>query len=71
MEEALKRADADIQFQFFLARLFGRFIRKANTSHEVEGYAWRDHLYIVRSSPLPASQPNPSQDSQHRSSPDF
>lgn len=71
MEEALKRADADIQFQFFLARLFGRFICKVSDIHGVQGYAWRDRLYIVKSSPLPVSQPNPSSDSQHRSSPDF
>ena len=48
MNEALAAAQADIQFQFFLARLFGQFIRKASDTHEVQGYAWRGSLYIVK-----------------------
>lgn len=53
MKEALEKAAADLSFQFFLARLFGQFIRKESDTYIVEGYAWRDHLYFTKSEERP------------------
>lgn len=60
MEEVLKHADADTQFQFFLARLFGQFIRKESDTYIVEGYAWRGYLYYTKSEKRP-KKPEPGQ----------
>ena len=60
MNEALAAAQADTQFQFFLARLFGQFIRKESDTYIVEGYAWRDYLYYTKSERRP-KKPEPGQ----------
>lgn len=65
MEQALKLAQADIQFQFFLARLFGVFTRRTSETHELQGYVWRDRLYITKHTQLPLHpEPSPNRDSQ-------
>ena len=53
MNPALEAAQADIQFQFFLARLFGQLIRKESDTYIVEGYAWRDYMYYTKSEKRP------------------
>ena len=70
MEEALKRAAADTQFQFFLARLFGQFVTAVDGITKVHGYEWRGHMFVTGFT-KDEQAPVPSQDSQHRSSPDF
>lgn len=65
MNPALQAAQTDIQFQFFLARLFGQFIRKTSDTHELQGYVWRDGLYITGHTELPKkTDPTPNQDSR-------
>lgn len=70
MNQALEAAQADTPFQFFLARLFGRYITAVDGQTQVHGYEWRGQLY-VKSLTKATPQPSPSSDSQHRSSPDF
>lgn len=59
MNEALDAAQADIGFQFFLARLFGQAIVVHHNQKELHGYEWRDRFYVVHVIPLATPEPNP------------
>ena len=37
----------DVQFQFFLAKLFGRPVTQTGVDGTLTGYAWRGNLYVV------------------------
>lgn len=48
MNEALAAAQADTQFQFFLARLFGSPQKVLREGKELYGWYWREQLFVVK-----------------------
>lgn len=70
MSPALEAAQADTPFQFLLARLFGQFVSATDSKTVVQGYQWRDRLYVVNVVKQGETS-EPNSDSQHRGLPDF
>jgi hypothetical protein len=60
MNQALQNAQADLPFQFFLAKLFGDPVEVRDSGLTLRGYGYRGYLYVTEESIQDTpTEPNP------------
>lgn len=64
MNEAIAAAQADTQFQFLLAKLFGQKRTVVREQKTLLGWAWRGRFFVTQITEVATEAPKPSQDSQ-------